>query len=329
MIIYNSEVDKFIKKQIKKIVIPDSFYYIAGNYSKIKYITDVDITNIIDDYIEPKEIYKHIISLNDPDIFFTYCTTSYNLQQYITFTIENYKVLNYSMKEMYNSLEKIMEKKIITLEQKNKLAELLPTNGNLMSIVKFLSAYFKYDKKKWDIKTLKSNLDNFNYTDKIIIHYCIIYKKLLIPIDLAINFKNKEDRKKTKKDNKLRKLIPYSKNEYFYIVKSIGKIKSNRALVKEFEQKFDYHRTVNMQIFITLRLMEHRPDLKDIISEQVNKIIINAKTLGFENETDLYKISANIQNHMKKEAYKFIIANINNIKQLPFEFKYIQNNFKN
>ena len=108
MIIYNSEVDKFIKKQIKKIVIPDSFYYIAGNYSKIKYITDVDITNIIDDYIEPKEIYKHIISLNDPDIFFTYCTTSYNLQQYITFTIENYKVLNYSMKEMYNSLEKIM-----------------------------------------------------------------------------------------------------------------------------------------------------------------------------------------------------------------------------
>jgi hypothetical protein len=317
MQLYTKELDDYVQPKLKQILLSDN-YMMYGNYGKTKYITDIDISNTVDKYIHPSELKEIIKKIDYYDFFFTYCTVSLKIDKYFNFTLLNDEVKNYSLSDALESLDKLVKDKILTNDEKTHLAEFLPTSGELMPIVVFLNELFKHDKKRFDIYDIDSN--DFIYNDSIVIHYVIIYKESIIPIDLSLTFKDRQIVREKKFE--FIYLIPYAYKEYYYILRHFAKIKEYKDEINEFIKTFEFMRMLHMQIFNIKNIKKHRPDKIIMIKLHEDKIKEVALKLSIRDNLD--DIHDDIEKHINKYSFIYLKENLHKFKFKPKYFYYVK-----
>jgi len=286
MLYYSDDVDKYLKTLIPKIIIGTE-YKIVGSYGKLKYITDVDITNYVSKETNIMDRLKSVVKNLSSQVHFLTITVGTDPEFDIPWTVlDENTVTNYNQDVSTKFVKNLYAHGKITETDRDYCLELLikkPTVNNLMLIEDRLYQKAKIKLTLSDLATFKSRIPVGS-----IAHFIVDYQDDFIPIDVA--FVDKEAPTKYVKPtfDKGRYLM-FLKKEYYFILALLARYFYNdqtnlQKISYLLNDRYGNYRQILMNLFYLIQFMKYPIYDSDQIQKKYDFVQKKVKeTTDYEN----------------------------------------------
>jgi len=307
-LIYDDKLNKYITNEIKHIIIGND-YKIGGSFGRVKYITDIDITNNV-----PREgLYDKIINIIN------------NLPN-------NIKFLYASIGSKHNigDLVDVNDSGDIVVKFDTNLqgCELLKSlrTGKMRWLYDDIVKGEKYMDDDYSNKyDINSAIDNGNIPP--IMHFLIDYDDSFVIADVALKYTNITPIHQLNYGE----IMKYCNKEYFYILKDIGKYTKNNNMRREINsiinEKYGNFKQIMMQIYYIKFMIEHNINSGDTIHKYIKHVLKEAAIYNSkidDNDDDLTML-----NKLENYIYEYVNKSLKDvtmkfIKKVNWKSKYMK-----
>jgi hypothetical protein len=293
-LVYDDEIDRAVRNNLKHITIGNN-YKIMGSYGRRRYITDIDVSNFLNDRMNDQQIIDQIqrILKNLPDnLKFVYMSLGrkYDPKDLIHIDWNNF-VEN---KIDRNQIDQV-EKTYFDHSDQDKLERLI--ENDMVGAYLFLKDRMKI---KWNYKNVMDGSIDYNgpltiqqliKDDLPVLHFMLKYKNSFIIYDIAL-VQNKNKKKTEYEDTSY---LMYYNNEWFYILgevkRTLVRTKSadiDKNTIYEIDQlleEYEVIRQINMQIYYLKYIIAEHLISSDEMVVMINHIVNQiTRTIGYQNQ---------------------------------------------
>jgi hypothetical protein len=292
MLLYSADLKNYVDTIIiPMILISPKYFYIGTFAKKYPYVSDIDITNIIDcsKPLSSKSKFDKIMSninLDNKNILFNYISCGYD---------DRYLII-----DPVKDLERLINKHLLSDKDINDLNLIISKQTELQGQIVSMQYYLtKYSTIRWTKKEIQAGIKvlkgdkvitfndelNTNYT--AIFHFFVIYNNYYIPMDLALVCDNAIESKPATLIMANR-IIPnvylymkYNK-EYYFMLKGMLKYFYSKPEYAEINRIIEYKYGIYKQLLIQISHLAY------LISDKLIPIRIQSRIIN-NIVHDLYK----------------------------------------
>lgn len=214
MLKFSGDLYTKINEKIKYVVIGEN-YKIVGSFGKNKYVTDIDVTNYVNNIDFDKEI-KKIINRLPKDILFLNFTSGFIEKFAVPWKIiDDKNVERYDYVKSINFINELYFDKYITEKERDYCNNLLTENPEISKLALIEDKLYIKSKQKFSKSDImERNLsEEFNDNKYNVLHFIYKYDKWFIPIDVGL-----VSGKVVRPEFDMVKYLMFVKKEYYFIL---------------------------------------------------------------------------------------------------------------
>jgi len=339
MLKYSSKIDHYIKTIIPLIILSNE-YKVIGSYGRTIYITDIDITNYIQENMNFQDKLNVIIENLPNNIKLFTLTSGFDESYHVPWEIINEnKITKYDYIKSINFVNELFFNQKITEKERDYCNKLLSEKPIIKDIILIEDLLYQKSKIKWNINEIKNDKKEINHqkinlntsiikNDHNIIHYIIEYEDDIIPIDIGIIKKNYKEQVNKEEFNK-RNYLMFVKKEYYFILAYMKKYFNGKKEYKEIkyllDDKYGHFKQILMNLFYLIQFLEYPIYDDKEFQKFYDKVMKKVELIKIDNKI-LKELNANNHNKIKlKELLRkleILITNkLNNIFE-DYAYKY-------
>lgn len=292
MLKYSDKLDKYVKSIVPLLTLSNK-YKVIGSYGRTKYITDIDITNYVNENMYFHDRLNEISKKLPKNVKLFTLTSGVDKSYQVPWNIINEnKIMDYDYIRSINFINELLFNHKITEKERDYCNELLSEKPVINNIILIEDLLYPKSKIKWNndeiikgVKEINNQKINLNTSvrtnENNIVHYIIEYDDDIIPVDVALIKENQKQEKHEQFDKKV--YLMFVKKEYYFILAYLKKYfkgkKEYNKIKYLLDDKWGHYKQILMNIFYLIQFLEYpiydNNEFKKILGKVISKVDLN------------------------------------------------------